>query len=164
MASARTHWHIPALLKVHLLGFLIDKPQLCVRQCINETKEPGVKPHKWAARQRGHRRSDSYTNTCHRSKLGVINIPLNKGEGTSGYPAHSHKHIYTHTLQEGIQYCPFSTGQTPLFGWQRHSIYIPPQFPWQCVCVYLCVRFYIPTWVKVNTVSNFSLKLAKTNS
>lgn len=106
----------------------------------NLTKQ---RQHRWswnkgAAQQRGqdhHHSSNSYIKSCHGSKLGVINIPLNEGKGTSGYPVHSHMQIHTHTFREPNT-VPFLRAKVR-FGWQRHLIYIPPQFPWQFVWVFV---------------------------
>lgn len=71
----------------------------------------------------------------------VINILLNKSKGASSYPVHSRIHTHTHTYLEGTQYSPFFTGQMLCVGWQRHLIYIPTHFPWQCVFVLLYMSF-----------------------
>lgn len=80
---------------VHLLRLLIYKrrPSASVYFLyINDTKDSTGRREINELPSCGHHSSCGLTSTCHGSELSVINILLNKGEGTSGYPVHSHKH------------------------------------------------------------------------
>lgn len=118
------HTHTPV--NIHLFGLLIYKHK---PQC----PFPSIQ----AAQQRGQGQHGSYgyTNTCHGSKLRVINIPLNKGEGTSGYPMHSHTHTLVGNSILSLFYGPNSAlwmTETP----DLHSNPIPLAM---CVCMFVCV-------------------------